>query len=74
MRCGTKRIICVVLSIVALPIVGTSYGFNGLNTSEFSFSGMQIFPFTSGNVDYLTKYRLYKPSFRRWLWVKLLIA
>jgi RHS repeat-associated protein len=40
---------------------------NGLNSTEFGFAGMQVFPFTSGNVDYLTKYRLYKPGFGRWL-------
>jgi RHS repeat-associated protein len=38
-----------------------------LNNTEFAFAGMQVFPFTSGNVDYLTKYRLYKPGFGRWL-------
>jgi RHS repeat-associated protein len=40
---------------------------NGLYSTEFGFAGMQVFPFTSGNVDYLTKYRLYKPGFGRWL-------
>ena len=50
------------------PLGGTEdYRLNGLFTTEFGFAGMQIFPFTSGNVDYLTKYRMYKPGFGRWL-------
>jgi RHS repeat-associated protein len=50
------------------PFGGTEdTSINGLYSTEFGFAGMQIFPFTSGNVDYLTKYRLYKPGFGRWL-------